>query len=204
MPAPASPRRRDPQRTRERILAAALVEFSAKGYVGARVDAVARRARVNKRMLYHYFGDKEGLFHEILRGKIVRNLALAAAAPDDPAESLPQWFEAACADPTWIRLLTWEALDTGAGTVVAEDERRKAWREGVEKVRLAQRQRRVAEDLDPEQALLSLLAVTMFPLAFPQVTRLITGLAPTDPRFRRRRADALRRLARQLAPRDDR
>jgi hypothetical protein len=44
---------RNPARTRERILAAALAEFAAKGFAGARVDLIARRARANKRMLYH-------------------------------------------------------------------------------------------------------------------------------------------------------
>ena len=58
---------RDPDRTRSRILAAALAEFSSKGFAGARVDAIARRAKGNKRMLYHYFGDKEGLFRAVLR-----------------------------------------------------------------------------------------------------------------------------------------
>ena len=61
---------RHPARTRERILAAALREFSDKGFAGARVDRIARRARVNKRMLYHYFGNKESLFREILARKV--------------------------------------------------------------------------------------------------------------------------------------
>src|SRR2546427_2012489 len=58
---------RDPERTREQILSAALQEFSAKGFAGARVDVIARRAAINKRMLYHYFGDKAGLFREVDR-----------------------------------------------------------------------------------------------------------------------------------------
>ena len=57
---------RDPDRTRRRILAAALAEFADKGFAGARVDAIARRARGNKRMLYHYFGNKEALFQKAL------------------------------------------------------------------------------------------------------------------------------------------
>ena len=57
---------RHPARTRERILASALREFSDKGLAGARVDCIARRARINKRMLYHYFGNKASLFREIL------------------------------------------------------------------------------------------------------------------------------------------
>ena len=50
---------RDPVRTRAAILAAATHEFTAKGLNGARVDTIATRSRVNKRMIYHYFGDKE-------------------------------------------------------------------------------------------------------------------------------------------------
>lgn len=51
----------------ERILAAAAAEFAARGYAGARVDRIARRARVNKAMLYYHFGSKQGLYRELLR-----------------------------------------------------------------------------------------------------------------------------------------
>ncbi len=53
---------RDPARTRSKILEAATCEFARYGLGGARVDRIAARARANKRMLYYYFGDKEGLF----------------------------------------------------------------------------------------------------------------------------------------------
>jgi AcrR family transcriptional regulator len=64
-PAPGL-RRRQPDVTRRRILAAATSEFAAKGLAGARVDEIAARARVSKRMLYHYFGRKEALWLEVL------------------------------------------------------------------------------------------------------------------------------------------
>lgn len=57
---------RNPQRTHAAILEAATAEFAAHGFGGARVDAVAARARINKRMLYHYFGDKEALYLAVL------------------------------------------------------------------------------------------------------------------------------------------
>jgi len=57
---------RDPARTRATILAAATEEFTAKGLKGARVDAIARRSGANKRMIYHYFGNKEGLYLAVL------------------------------------------------------------------------------------------------------------------------------------------
>ncbi|MDL2404254.1 TetR/AcrR family transcriptional regulator [Rhizobium calliandrae] len=57
---------RNPQRTHATILEAATEEFAAHGFGGARVDAIAARAQTNKRMLYHYFGDKEGLYVAVL------------------------------------------------------------------------------------------------------------------------------------------
>ena len=101
---------RNPGRSRERILSAALKEFADKGFAGARVDAIARRASINKRMLYHYFGNKEEMFKAVLRRKICQRNAWAEALSGDPAETLPFWFEAACKDPDWVRLFQWEAL----------------------------------------------------------------------------------------------
>ena len=57
---------RDPERTRASILSSATAEFARYGLGGARVDRIAERAGANKRMLYYYFGDKEGLFLAVL------------------------------------------------------------------------------------------------------------------------------------------
>ena len=57
---------RDPERTRASILRAATAEITANGLNGTRVDTIAKRAGVNKRMLYHYFGDKQGLYLAVL------------------------------------------------------------------------------------------------------------------------------------------
>jgi AcrR family transcriptional regulator len=66
---PAPERKRDRDRTRASILAAAVHEFSQRGYEGARVDAITKRAKINKRMLYHYFGGKDGLYLAVLEGR---------------------------------------------------------------------------------------------------------------------------------------
>src|SRR6266850_2617676 len=86
---------RDPERTQERILRAAFKEFAAKGFAGARVDGIARSASINKRMLYHYFGNKEGLFREVLRRKMAERHAWGVATPERPAEYLPVLFDLA-------------------------------------------------------------------------------------------------------------
>ena len=57
---------RNPERTSAAILAAAVKEFTEKGYEGARIDSIADRAGVNKRMLYHYFGNKQALYVAVL------------------------------------------------------------------------------------------------------------------------------------------
>jgi len=202
VPLSAHPRAtmRDPARTRERILAAALEEFSAKGLAGARVDAIARRARINKRMLYHYFGDKQALYREILARKLRERAASVASAPDDAAESLAFWFDIVCRDHDWVRLMQWEALDAGDRPVVGEHERRRAYERGLAKLREQRARHLIAADLDPRHMLLSMMALTTFPVAFPQLTRLVTGRVPSDPAFQRQRAAFLRRLARALGP----
>jgi AcrR family transcriptional regulator len=58
--------KRDADRTREKILQAAIAEFAAEGYSGARVEAICRAARANPRMLYHHFGDKDRLYVAVL------------------------------------------------------------------------------------------------------------------------------------------
>jgi AcrR family transcriptional regulator len=55
-----------PESTRERILRTAIIEFSEKGYSGARVLAICRKSRANPRMIYHYFGGKDRLYVAVL------------------------------------------------------------------------------------------------------------------------------------------
>ena len=191
--------RRDPVRTRERILRAARREFVAKGIAGARVDAIARAASVNKRMLYHYFGDKEALYRAVLREGIATNLDLVAAAPADPAELLPFLLPRVQARLDGIRLLQWEALG-GERKPVAEEERRKAWVEAAERLRDAQRAGHLQQDLDAEYLVLALMALTIFPHAFPQVVQMVTGLRPSDSEFQQGQARFLRRLGTSLRP----
>jgi AcrR family transcriptional regulator len=59
-------RTRAPEQTRREILAAAIAEFSEKGYAGGRVDDIAARTRTTKRMIYYYFGGKQQLYAAVL------------------------------------------------------------------------------------------------------------------------------------------
>src|ERR1700674_4453668 len=88
MPAKASkPKHGDrADQTRNTILRAAIREFSAHGLAGARTDAIAASAKVNKALLYYYFKDKSSLYTaalEEIAGRIVESVQAAL----DPARS---------------------------------------------------------------------------------------------------------------------
>jgi AcrR family transcriptional regulator len=191
---------RNPDRTRERILSAALAEFAARGFAGARVDAIARRAAINKRMLYHYFGDKVGLFKAVLRRKVAERRAWGGNLSSDPAERLPFWFKTACDDPDWIRMLEWEALQ-GDGQKVIDEKERRAFTTGWLK-RLRQRQTRgeLSSEFDPRHLALAMQSLTMYPMAFPQLTRHIMGRTIDDPKFQRAHAAFLEKFAVAFRP----
>ena len=73
------------------ISAVAALEFSERGYAGARVDRIAKRAKVNNAMLYYHFGSKQGLYRTLLRTtfeKIATELQRIAAAGAPPAAGL--------------------------------------------------------------------------------------------------------------------
>ncbi len=74
-----------------RILAAAAVEFAERGFGGARVDRIARRARVNKAMLYYHFRSKQGLYRALLRRTFTvaaERMQAIAAAGGSPADQV--------------------------------------------------------------------------------------------------------------------
>lgn len=191
---------RNPERTRERILSAALKEFALNGFTGARVDAIAQRAAINKRMLYHYFGNKERLFCEVLRLKMAKRQVWAETLSGEPAESLTFWFEAACMDTDWVRLLEWEALQETNRKLIDGKNRRAATARGLERIRQRQARGQIASELDPRHVMLTMRSLTMFPAAFPQLTRLIMGRPVSDPKFQKERAAFLRKFAAAFQP----
>jgi AcrR family transcriptional regulator len=187
--------------TAERILDAAIDEFVDYGLAGARVDRIAERAGANKQLLYRHFGSKDGLFDAAVRAMAERFDQIRRALPETLEGRLPYYFERATDDQQWVRLLEWEALQTGAGPTVNEEERRAHMQAAVDTVRADQAAGVLPADLDAGQLFLSFQALAAHPSAFPQMTRFITGMNPTDPAFRAQRVEFLRRLARYLTPR---
>jgi len=172
---------RDPDRTRRSILDAAAAEFCADGLAGARIDSIAAAAGVNKRMLYHYFGNKDGLFAAVLADRL--GAPSSAPASTRLGERLIAAQQRAAQHPQQTRLLMWEALAHAGQDIAAASARTVAWREPVAANAAAQRAGRLRGDVDPAQLELALAALVLFPFAFPQLTQLIAGTAPNDAAF---------------------
>jgi AcrR family transcriptional regulator len=102
---------RNAEATRERILKAALAEFSAHGIAGARVDRIAQIAGCNKNLIYIYFEDKETLFTTVLRKHFMRIHEEQPFTPDDLPGYAAKVFDWALANPDLMRLLAWFALE---------------------------------------------------------------------------------------------
>lgn len=109
---------RDSAATAARILEAARAEFCEHGLSGARIDRIAQAADVNKRMLYHYYGNKDGLYRaalvdayrEIRAGE--RSLELDRYPPEEAMERLVRFTFRHFLDKPWfVRILTVENLN---------------------------------------------------------------------------------------------
>jgi AcrR family transcriptional regulator len=113
-------RTKDPARTKADILEVATDEFATHGLSGARVDAIAERMRTSKRMIYYYFGDKEGVFAAVLEHAyssvraIEALLALEALEPEEALRNLvEQTFENDDANEAFVRLVAIENVHRG-------------------------------------------------------------------------------------------
>ncbi|MGA3318328.1 MAG: TetR/AcrR family transcriptional regulator [Candidatus Korobacteraceae bacterium] len=114
--------RRQPEASRSAILQAALVEFAQEGIAGARMDAIAAAAGVNKALLYYYFRDKEALYAAVLDDFFVRLLGRVTQAFDGagPAgERLLNYarahFDCIAESLHYARLFQGELMSAGRG-----------------------------------------------------------------------------------------
>src|ERR1051326_5035323 len=123
---PARPGSRgEPEKTRAAIMKAALEEFAHEGAAGARTDEIARRAGVNKALLYYYFKDKEGLYaaalEEVFSGLHERVSAVLERTDLPPRERLLLYarthFDYIASAPVYPRLVQREFMRSAGRTL---------------------------------------------------------------------------------------
>jgi AcrR family transcriptional regulator len=149
-------------------------------------------------MLYHYFGDKKGLFEATVRNILDDKRRMMDAAPPKLEEILPYMLEFMHGDLEWMRMAQWEALTYGDHEVLAEKERRAGLAQGVERVQRMQRDDGVLSEERPDLVLLAFMSLCSYPMLMPQVTRMVTGMTPGSAEFRAEYGRVLGGLARSL------
>jgi AcrR family transcriptional regulator len=118
---PATGADRDAEATKANILSVAIEEFSSKGLAGSRVDEIAERTHTVKRMIYYYFGSKEGLYRAVLEHAydhirtIESDLDLDSLPPLQALRRLVQvTFDYHNKHPEFVRLVMNENIHKGA------------------------------------------------------------------------------------------
>lgn len=108
------------EQSRKKILDTAIYLFSKKGFAGASVDEIVEMATVNKRMVYHYFGNKEKLFQAALATEYskLEVLEIETLHPEEPIEKVlndivSAYFSFLQANPEFVNLILWENLNQG-------------------------------------------------------------------------------------------
>jgi TetR/AcrR family transcriptional regulator len=188
-------RKRDAERTRERILEAALVEFGEHGFAGARISAIAGRAGVNEQLISYYFDGKEGLYRTLQQRWQVTSAG--ASRPDLPiADVVAAFLRLNVEQRSFARLLVWDGLIDSGGD---GGEQEPYFIEMVEELRRRQQASELAYDLDPAYVLLLLFAAALAPTVIPQIARRVTGLSAESLEFQAAYAEQLRRVVERLA-----
>ncbi|MEX8518498.1 MAG: TetR family transcriptional regulator [Leptothrix sp. (in: b-proteobacteria)] len=120
VPAPETGRTNDPERTMANILQVATAEFAEKGLAGARIDEIAALTATSKRMIYYYFGSKEGIYIAVLEDayRRIRHIEADLHLEDLPPEAALRKLVAFTCDyqrdnPDFVRLVMNENIHRG-------------------------------------------------------------------------------------------
>lgn len=203
---------RDPEATRRSILASARAEFSAHGLAGARVDRIAANAGCNKERIYSGFGDKEELYRRVL-GDMLEEMRLATIVElqEDIAHYVRKSHDFFRANPSLLRMLLWESLESTGDPVADDQARRDCYRLSARALMphvtgdpalpapVFPDPMTGARGPDPTPEarllLLTLIGLTAWPLALPTLARVVTADASDTPEGQ----DAMREFTVRMA-----
>lgn len=183
--------RAQPERSRAAILQAAVREFSEEGIAGARTDAIARTAGVNKALLYYYFRDKEALYQAVLDEVFsgVRTAVQGALALElSPRERLTAYvrahFDYIASNPLYSRIVHAEFLRAGRDPSHLQRIAKQYFQPIFVNLRELLREGRQAGEfrrVDPVEFIPSMIAVVVFYFITAPITRVMTGEDPFSP-----------------------
>jgi TetR/AcrR family transcriptional regulator len=186
-------RKLDAERSRRRLLDAALDEFAAKGYAGARVQDIADRAGLNKQLINYYFGGKEGLFHALRRQWLDHETTINDA--DIPLDELAtRYLQHVLKDPRGVRMTAWRGLSQAPDPSAHDSQR-----EDLSDLERRKDKGELGDELDPGAVMMLIMSAVSAPVVMPQLVHQIFGLEADSPEFEEHYAEQLRRIIRRLA-----
>jgi TetR/AcrR family transcriptional regulator len=192
-----------PEQSRAAILQAAVREFADQGVAGARTDAIARAAKVNKALLYYYFKNKEALYGAVLDhvfGGLIAHVGEVLSRDLPPQEKILAYagahFDYVASHPLYPRIVQGEMMGVGRGrTNRLEWIVKRYFRPLFGRVsEVLKRGQATGEfrPVDPLHFIPSMIAVIVFYFTSAPVMRLMTGKDPMSPeRVAARRAAVL-------------
>jgi TetR/AcrR family transcriptional regulator len=181
-----------PEESRAAILQAATREFSREGIAGARTDAIARAAKVNKALLYYYFKDKEGLYGAVLDqvfGGLMACVGEVLSRDLPPREKIIAYagvhFDYVASHPLYPRIVQGEMMGAGRGRAShLEKIVKKYFRPLFGRVAEVLKKGQTAGEfrpVDPVHFVPSMIAVIVFYFTSAPVMRLMSGKDPLSP-----------------------
>ena len=194
-------RSNDAEQTKRDIIAVATEEFASKGLAGARIDEIAARTRTSKRMIYYYFGSKDGLYIAVLEGayrnirNIEHDLNVDHLSPEDALRELVGFsFDRHQDNPAFVRLVQNENLHHGK--FVAQSKQIRALNvPAIDTVRAiverGKAQRTFRDDIDPIDLHMSISALCFYSVSNRHTFSAIFRADMTSPEALARRRQSI-------------
>jgi AcrR family transcriptional regulator len=192
-----------PEESRAAILKAAINEFAQHGIAGARTDAIARAARVNKALLYYYFKDKEAIYEAVLdqvfsglRDTVVPMLEGNLSPRQKVLNYIGAYFDYIAANPRFPRVVQGEWIRSGTDRISQMKRIAKSYFQPIyQKLGQVLREGIAAGEfrpIDPAQFIPSMVAIIIFYFSAAPVIKTLMKVDPLAPeRVAARRAFVL-------------
>ncbi|MCK5126651.1 MAG: TetR/AcrR family transcriptional regulator [candidate division Zixibacteria bacterium] len=193
--------------SKSKIYEAAIDEFAESGFAGARVDIIARRATVNKAMIYYHFSSKENLYRLILSDKIENLSELITQKIDDFTDlesfllSLSEYYNTVfCADRRFINILLRELAGGGkfARDLFSETLSRRQVPKMIQKFIGEGIESGHYRKVDPKQVILSFIGMNLFYLFIAPMANQVWEIEDEETFLRKRPAEVVRLFMRGL------
>jgi TetR/AcrR family transcriptional regulator len=194
--------RGQPEESRAAILQAAAKEFSEQGIAGARTDAIAQAARVNKALLYYYFRDKETLYGAVLdhafsamKARVFRVLDSDLAPREKILAYVGAYFDFIASNPIYPKLMQREMMRAREGRSEHIEHLIASYLQPIYRRLSELLQKGIAKGqfrkVDPVHFIPSMIAMIVFYFSSAPVMRRIMGFNPMAPERIAERRDAV-------------